>query len=144
MKNYRDLIGDNSLLSKYMVYARRTCEHATMLAGLIQNQSITSGFHPTSVSTSSFDLPSVFGKDMRDAGLSIFFHLSALEFDICNITRLARARELPKKESCPLYLTHARHRLGSGHMGSTVTGPDFPECIHDKWCRRDNNVDCVL
>ena len=72
-------------------------ENACMLAGLVENQSITSGLQPTFESPSSFDLASVFGKDMDDVGLFVFFHLSVPDLDTCEVTRLARAAELPKK-----------------------------------------------
>ena len=97
MKNYLELTGDNSHLFRQIVSARRTCE---MLAGLIQNQSITSGFHPTFISTSLFDHASVFRTNMHDAEFFLFFHLFVLELGMCDITRLARAAELPKNESC--------------------------------------------
>ena len=72
-------------------------EHVSVLAGPIQNQSVTSGIHPTFISTSRSDLASVFGKNTHDVELFILFHRSVLELDICNITRLARVEQLHKK-----------------------------------------------
>ena len=81
-------------------------EHANMLAGFILKKA--SCLVPSYLlSTRSFDLASVLGKDIHDAGLLIFFHLYVLELDMCN-TLLARATELPKTSIVPLYLTYTR------------------------------------
>ena len=62
-----------------------------------ENSCILAELQPTFESPSSFDLASVFGKDMDDVGHLVFFHLSVPGLDTCEVTRLARALELPKK-----------------------------------------------